>query len=128
MLAAAQLARMRTVQGAAMMDRCTLRTWAPVVDGWGSEVEGWTVREGVACGLDVRGSRQKERRRADGTIVMSQAVLRLSIEDGEGLTGKDGVVVTHRNGELLTPALVFGIDGPVERGATGVTVRLVEVS
>lgn len=125
---AADLAAMRAVQAGVMMDVCTLRTWTPTVDGWGSEVDGWTLRSGVPCGLDVTGARQKERRRADGTISVSQAVLRLALDDGESLTAKDSVVITHRNGEALNPALTFGIDGPVERGPTGVVVRLVEVS
>lgn len=125
---AAELAAMRAVQDGAMMDTCTLRTWAPVVDAFGSETPGWTLRTGVACGLDVTGTRQKERRRADGTISTAQAVLRLALADGAALTAKDSVMITHRNGEALAPALVFGIDGPVERGPTGVVVRLVEVS
>lgn len=127
-LTAAELAAMRGVQNGAMLDTCTLRTWAPTTDAFGSEVEGWTLRTGVACGLDVTGGRQKERRRADGTIAVAQASLRLALADGAGLTAKDSVVVTHRNGEALSPTLTFGIDGPVERGPTGVVVRLVAVT
>lgn len=118
---------MRTVQVSAMMDTCTLRVWTPTVDDYGTEIEGYTDTIGVACGLDVTGTRQKERRRQDGTIAMIAAVLRLSLDDGEALTAKDRVTVTHRNGEALSPALAYGIDGAVERGPTGVVVRLVEV-
>lgn len=125
---AAELAAMRDVQHGAMMDTCTLRTWTPTIDAFGSETPGWTVRTGVACGLDVTGTRQKERRRADGVIAVSQASLRLALADGEVLTSKDSIVITHRNGEALNPVLTFGVDGPVERGPTGVVVRLVEVS
>lgn len=119
---------MRAVQAAAMMDTCTLRTWAPTTDAFGSEVPGWVERTGIPCGLDGTGTRQKERRRADGTISVAQASLRLALADGATLTAKDSVTITHRNGEALNPALTFGIDGPVERGPTGVVVRLVEVS
>lgn len=128
MLTAADLATMRTVQASAMLDTCTLRVWAPTVDAWGSEIAGWTQRTGVPCGLDVTGTRQKERRRADGTISISQATLRLALADGTTLTAKDSVVITHRHGEALNPPLTFGIDGPVERGPTAIVVRLVEVS
>ena len=121
----ADLAAMRTVQAAAMMDTCTLRTWAPTVDDYGTEIAGYTDTTGVACGLDVTGTRQKERQ--DGTIVEIAAVLRLALDDGAGLTAKDRVTVTHRNGEALSPALTYGIDGKVERGPTGVVVRLIEV-
>jgi len=124
---AAELTAMRTVQVSAMMDTCTLRVWTPTVDDYGTEIEGYTDTIGVACGLDVTGTRQKERRRQDGTIAMIAAVLRLSLDDGEALTAKDRVTVTHRNGEALSPALAYGIDGAVERGPTGVVVRLVEV-
>lgn len=128
MLTAADLTAMRTVQTAAMLDTCTLRVWTPTIDAWGSEVAGWTQRAGVPCGLDVTGARQKERRRADGIISISQAVLRLALADGEALTAKDSVVITHRHGEALNPPLTFGIDGPVERGPTAIVVRLVEVT
>ena len=127
-LSPADLAAMRAAQAETMQDTCTLRIWTPTVDAWGSEIAGWTQRAGVPCGLDVTGGRQKERRRADGTISISQAVLRLSLADGEALTAKDSVVITHRHGEALNPPLTFGIDGPIERGPTAVVVRLVEVS
>ena len=125
---AADLAAMRAVQTETMQDTCTLRVWTPTIDAWGSEIAGWTLRAGVPCGLDVTGSRQKERRRADGTISVSQAVLRLALDDGESLTARDSVVITHRHGEALNPPLTFGIDGPIERGPTAVVVRLVEVA
>jgi hypothetical protein len=128
MLTATELAAMRSVQNSAMQDTCTLRVWAPTLDPWGSQVEGWTLRTGVPCGLDVTGARQKERRRADGVISISQAVLRLALADGATLTAKDSVVITHRHGEALTPPLTFGVDGAVERGPTAIVVRLVEVA
>ena len=124
---AAELTAMRTVQSAAMMDTCTLRTWVPTVDDYGTEIAGYTDVAGVTCGLDVTGARQKERRRADGTIAEIAGVLRLSIDDGATLTAEDRVTVTHRNNEALSPALTYGIDGDVERGPTGIVVRLVEV-
>jgi hypothetical protein len=128
MLTAGELAQMRGVQGATMMDTCTLRVWAATLDDYGNEVDTLTDRTGVACGLDVTGGiAARENRRADGTIATICATLRLSIEDGEGLTAKDGVTITHRNGELLTPALAYGIDGYPQRGPTGVTLKLVEV-
>lgn len=128
MITAAELATMRATQNSAMDDTCTLRTWAPTIDGYGDEIEAWTSRTGVACGLDVTGGAgQKEARRADGTVATVTAVLRLALADGTPLTAKDSVIVTHRHGEALSPTLTYGIDGPVERGPTGVVVRLVEV-
>ena len=126
MLTAADLAGMRATQIAAMGDTCTLRVWNPTVDDYGTEIEGWTDTAGVACGLDVTPGGQ-ERRRQDGTIVVISAILRLSLDDGAGLTEEDRVTVTHRHGELLTPALAYGFDGAPQRGPTGYVVRLVEV-
>ena len=122
-----ELERMRSTQSNAMMDLCTVRSWSPTIDSLGSEVEGWTLRTNVPCGLDVSANVQAEQRREIGTAVTVSATLRLSVEDGEGLTAKDSIVVTHRNGELLTPALSFGLDGPPKRGPTGVVLSLVRV-
>ena len=128
MLTAADLAGMRATQIAAMDDTCTLRRWTPTVDDYGTEIEGWTETAGVACGLDVTGGTgANEQRRTDGTITTITGALRLSLEDGAGLTEEDKVTVTHRHGEVLSPALTFGIDGYPQRGPTGYVLRLVEV-
>ncbi len=130
MLTAADLAAMRATQIAAMQDTCTLRKWAPTVDNYGTEVPAYTDTTGVECGLDVSGGAGGgggERRRADGTIVVISATLRLSLEDGAGLTEEDRVTVTHRHGEALSPALAYGFDGQPQRGPTGYVVNLVEV-
>ena len=50
-----ELASMRIVQNAAMMDTCTLRKWAPTTDNYGTEIPAYTDTTGVACGLDVSG-------------------------------------------------------------------------
>ena len=56
---AAELTAMRSVQNVAMMDTCTLHTWVPTVDDYGTEIAGYSDVTGVACGLDVTGARQK---------------------------------------------------------------------
>ncbi len=126
MLTAADLAYMRTTQIEAMGDTCTLRKWAPTVDDYGTEIAAYTETTGVACGLDVTPG-GREQRRPDGTIVVISAALRLSLDDGAGLTEEDRITVTHRNGELLAPALAYGIDGAPQRGPTGYVLQLVEV-
>lgn len=122
-----ELERMRGVQVGAMMDTCTLRIWTPTVDDYGTEIPGYVDTTGVACGLGVTGSMTGERRRPDGTITTIAATLRLGLDDGAGLTEEDRITVTHRNGEALTPALAYGIDGQPQRGPTGYVLRLVEV-
>ena len=125
---AGELERMRGVQGGAMMDTCTLRIRTVTQDDTGAEVETFTETTGVACGLDVTGGiAARESKRADGTVTTIAAALRLSLDDGDGLNEEDRITVTHRNGELLTPPLAYGIDGYPQRGPTGYTLRLVEV-
>lgn len=124
----AELERMRGTQAGAMMDACTLRVRSVTLDDYGQEVETFTDAPGVACGLDVTGGvAARERQRSAGDITTISAMLRLSLEDGEGLTEEDAVTVTHRNGEALNPPLAYGIDGYPQRGPTGYTLRLVEV-
>jgi len=125
---AAELAGMRGVQAGAMMDTCTLRVLSITQDDYGEEVEAWAETSGVACGLDVTGGiAARERQRASGALTTISAMLRLGLDDGEGLTEEDRITVTHRNGEALTPVLAYGIDGYPQRGPTGYTLRLVEV-
>lgn len=124
----AELAGMRSTQAGAMMDACTLRVLSVTVDDYGQEVEAWAETAGVPCGLDVTGGiAANEQTRANGPVTTISAALRLSLEDGNGLTEEDAVTVTHRNGELLTPALAYRIDGYPRRGPTGYTLRLREV-
>jgi hypothetical protein len=122
-----ELTRMRGVQNDAMLDTCTINTWHATQDDYGTEINVPIVRAGVACGLDVSGGGQQEQRRDDGTVAVIIATLRMALADGESITAKDSITVTHRNGEALTPPLTYGIDGPVRRGPTGIVLGLMEV-
>lgn len=126
--AAAELQAMRGTQAGAMMDTCTLRTLVVTQNALGEEIQTWTERGGVPCGLDVTGgTAANESQRQTGAITNIGAALRLSLTDGAGLTEKDAVTVTHRNGEPLTPPLTYHVDGQPRRGPTGYVLRLVEV-
>lgn len=125
-----ELSGMRGLHFDAMMDTCTLHVSTPTTDEMGTPIDGWSDTPGVPCGLNSAssGAQREQRRGGDlGIIAIVAAVLRLRIADGEGLTPKDVVTITHRNGEPLNPPLRYGIDGPVNRGMTAVTVNLVEV-
>ena len=58
---------------------------------------------------------------------MIAGTLRMAITDGQSIKAKDSVRITHRHGEALPTPLVFGLDGPPERGPTGMVLRLVKV-
>ena len=125
---AAELTNMRSVQTGAMMDTCTLRIKSSTQDDYGQVVDTFTDTPDIPCGLDVTGGQAaRENRRANGDITTISALLRLSLDDGKGLTEEDRVTVTHRNGESINPPLAYGIDGYPQRGPTGYTLRLVEV-
>ena len=128
-LTTAEIQGMRGLQSDAMMDLCTLQVYTPTTDAMGTQIDAWTDRAGVPCGLNTAtsGAQREQRRGEPGIVSVIAAVLRLRIEDGSGLTPKDSIIVTHRNGELLDPPLRYGIDGPVNRGVTAITVNLVEV-
>jgi hypothetical protein len=124
----AELDSMRSTQVGAMMDTCTLRIQSVTQDDYGEEVLTFSETPGIACGLDVTGGiAARESQRGEGNITEIAAMLRLGLEDGEGLTEEDRITVTHRNGELLAPPLAYTIDGYPQRGPTGYTLRLVEV-
>ena len=122
-----ELTRMRTVQDSAMLDTCTIHTYHATQDDYGTEINVPLDIAEVACGLDVSGGGMQERRRADGTVAVIVATLRMALADGASLTAKDSVTITHRNREVLTPPLTYGLDGPGRRGPTGVVLGLVEV-
>lgn len=98
---AADLASLRETQESAMMDTCIVERRTATLDAWGSEVETWNASAPLPCGFSPTSPSQRERRRADGTIAVIDATLRLRIEDGGTLDSRDRVRVTHRFGEPL---------------------------
>lgn len=126
-LTAGELERMRRVQAEAMADECVLLRFAPALDEYGTETAVYAESAPVRCGFNPESGAARERRRADGTIAVIDALLRLAHADGAGLTGRDRVRVTHRCGEPLAPPLDFGLDGPPQMGETCLVLRLVQV-
>lgn len=125
--APAELTHLRTVQGDAMQDTCIVERFVGDLDEYGAPTETYTPGAPIHGGFDPTSRGKREYRRADGTIAVVDAALRLSIADGTALDSRDRIRITHRHGELLAQPLIFGLDGPPERGATGVVLRLVRV-
>ena len=122
-----ELDRMRCVQEDAMDDLCVVERFTPTLDKYGTETDAYVESGPVRCGFNPESGAARERRRADGTIAVIDASLRLAHADGAGLTGRCRVRLTHRRGEPLPQPLVFGLDGPPQMGATCLVLRLVRV-
>lgn len=122
-----ELDKMRQAQREAMGDTCVLECFTPGMDDYGTELETYTAGDPIPCGFNPESGGKREYRRADGTIAVIDASLRLALDEGETLDARDRVRLTHRHGEPLSQPLVFGLDGPPQIGPTGVVLRLVRV-
>ena len=123
MFDAATLAWMRAAQTGAMQDLCLIQTYARTFNSFAEPVETWTDSPTTtACGLDMRPG--SERHGADMTTVEYDATLRLPISTT--IDARDHIKVTHRYGEAIT-AQVYRVEGPVQRGPSGIRLRLRKV-
>jgi hypothetical protein len=118
------LVGMRATQVEHMMDTCKLQANVQTKDTHGQLVDTWPVDgDELVCGLDM--SPGSERHGADMSILVWDATVRLPITSAPG--ARDRVKVTKRHGEALGAALVYDIVGPVQRGPSGVRLRLKRV-
>jgi head-tail adaptor len=123
---AAELANMRTAQTGHMLDTCIIQTYARTFNSFGEPVETWTdAAASISCGLDMRPGRETPL--ANMTTLAYDATIRLSITTV--IDARDRIKVTYRFGELLSTALVYRIEAPIQRGPSGIrlTLRRVEV-
>lgn len=125
-LSADELTGMRTTATESMPDTCKILTASETADGYGQMVTTWSTGSAIACGFGWPGRMDGERRRANGTILVVAATLRLSL--GTAVAVKDKVLITHRLGTAITPNLTFGVAGLPRQGPTGIVVDLEEVT
>jgi hypothetical protein len=117
---AAELAGMRTAQDGHMLDTCVRSVYSRTFNSFGEPVEVYTdAVTSLACGLDMRPG--AERHGQDMTTLEYDATMRLPI--ATTLDVKDRLKVTHRFGEAITN-LIFRIEGPIQRGPSGIRVLL----
>lgn len=117
---AAELAAFRAAQTDHMMDACYIQTYSRTVTA-GEPVETWTdAAAAIDCGLDMRPGRETPGE--DMTVLAYDATLRLAITTT--IDAKDRIKITKRFGETLGTALVFRIEGPVQRGPSGIRLLL----
>ena len=117
------LAGMQATQTAHMLDTCRRLVFTSAADDYGEMVPTWTeAATDIECGLEqTPGS---ERGRADMTTLTWDATMRLPI--GTSIDAKDRLKVTKRFGVAIT-AIEYGIAGPIQRGPSGIRLRLQEV-
>lgn len=118
---AAELAGMRSANTAHMMDTCYVQTYSRTFNSFNEPVEAWAdAASATACGLDMRPGR--EGHGEDKTTLEYDATIRLPITTT--VDAKDRIKITKRFGETLSAALVFRIEGPVQRGPSGIRLLL----
>lgn len=123
---AAELADMRTAQTGHMLDTCYIQTYSRTYNSFGEPVEVWTdAATAISCGLDMRPGRETPGE--DYTSLAYDATVRLPITTT--IDAKDRIKVTKRFGETLATALIFRVEGPIQRGPSGfrLILRRVEV-
>lgn len=119
----ADLTNMRTAQDNHMMDTCVLQAVVQTLNSFGELVETWPAdSDAVACGLEMNPG--SERDTDEMVILRWDATIRLPIAQNPG--AGDRIKVTKRFGEDTTD-VVFQVVGPVQRGPSGVRVRLKRV-
>ena len=118
------LSRMQTAQQAAMQDTCQIAPRVTTTNALGEPVYTWpTYGAAIDCGLSMKGGR--ERTRPDGTILITDGLLRLPIATTVNVT--DRIKITYRFGVAITE-LVFDVVGTPMRGPSGLQVELKAVS
>lgn len=116
-----ELANFRTAQSGHMMDTAVRQVYARTYNTFNEPIEAWTDQSGtIDCGLDTRPG--TERHTQNMTTLEYDATLRLPI--ATVIDAKDRIKITHRFGEALSTALIFRIEGPIQRGPSGIRVLL----
>lgn len=115
-----ELERMQGAQAQAMMDQCDLliKFKTDRIDEYGHPISEWVTAATLACGLDLRASREM----INAEAYVYDARLRLPIDTL--ITRIDRVRVTHRYGVLLETALDFDLVGEPRRGPSGLLMDL----
>ena len=122
MLRAGEIASMRGVQNAHMMDECVILAYSSVPDGYNLTTDTWTAGSPIACGVRHDGRREAM---DDAEVVIADATIRLPI--GTTIDRLDRLRVTKRHGVAIEP-VTYAIIGIPKRGATGLRITAREVT
>lgn len=114
-----QLEGMRETQESHMMDTCVIQRYSRTISSFGEPVETYTDQSAIHCGLEQQAG--NEAHQTNMNMVVYDAVVRLPID--VILDPKDHLKITKRFDETVT-ALIYEVAAPIQRGASGVRVRL----
>jgi head-tail adaptor len=118
------LVQMRADEALSLHDKCIVQTCTETQDGYGQPVASYADGSEIACGFKATGGREVTR--ADGTILITDAAVRLPLS--VTVSVKDRIKVTERHGSDLATALVFEVAALARRGASGLVIDLRAVS
>lgn len=115
-----EIAQMRVTQQAAMMDTCRRLVWTYIGDDeLGNPIYDYVPGATLVCGLNPDPATELA---GDTQLTVADARLRLPI--GTVLDNRDRLEILTRNGEALSPTLVYEILGQPRRGVTGLILDL----
>lgn len=118
-----ELLRMQATQDGAMQDSCyILRRTMHGPDEWGMEKFTWertTPAAPLACGVDPSAPREAH---GSGEVGLLDVALRLPLTTALAVT--DRVELLTRYAVALDPSVLYEIVGPVERGPSGLVLKL----
>ena len=116
---ATELTRMRSTQDGAMQDTCRIGAYTSVDDAYNLPSVIYVYGDEVVCGLDLISPTEQQ---ASGEVPIIDAKLRLPI--GTTIDERDRIRIEQRYNEALTTPQVFEIEGPVDRGPSGLVLDL----
>jgi len=116
---ATELTRMRSAQDSAMQDVCRVGAYTSVDDGYNLPSVTYVYGEEQICGLDLM---RPDEQHASGEVPVIDARLRLPL--ATTIDERDRIRIEERYNEALTTPLVFEIEGPVDRGPSGLRLDL----
>jgi len=110
---------MRSTQDGAMQDTCRIGAYTSADDGYNLPTPTYVYGDEVVCGLDLMRSQEQH---ASGEVPVIDAILRLPI--GTVIDERDRIRIEQRYNEEITVPQVFEIEGPVDRGPSGLRLDL----
>ena len=112
-----ELSRMQSAQEAAMQDTCVVQVYSESADAYNNPEASYADGSAIDCGVEhVNPDEVQE----SGEVPTIDVRIRLPLDTT--IDVRDRIKVTHRYGSALATAQVFEIEGPVQRGPSGLVV------